>query len=40
MYLFRKNNEGEVIDCPNCGETAIVNDNGIHCSNSNCKNGS
>ena len=40
MYLLRKNNEGETIDCPNCGETAVVNDNGINCSNSNCKNGS
>lgn len=39
MNYFCKSNEGEVIDCPYCGETAVVNDNGTHCSNSDCKNG-
>lgn len=30
--------EGEEIDCPDCGSPAIYNDDGIVCSNDDCKN--
>lgn len=30
--------EGEEIDCPDCGSPAIYNDDGIVCSNEDCKN--
>lgn len=25
--------EGSEVDCPDCGETAIVNDSGVYCPN-------
>lgn len=30
--------EGAETDCPNCGNDAIVNDEGIVCSNPDCPN--
>ena len=29
--------EGAEIDCPYCGETAIVTDDGIYCPNCGCR---
>ena len=30
--------EGVEVDCPDCGEDAIVNDDGLVCSNPDCPN--
>ncbi len=41
MRIYFKDDEcdapdGEVIDCPDCGEPATYNDGGITCSNDDC----
>lgn len=33
-----EDNEGVEVDCPDCGSDAIVNDDGLVCSNPDCPN--
>lgn len=28
--------DGVLIDCPDCGAVATIDDNGVHCSNPSC----
>lgn len=35
---YAKQNEGVEIDCPKCGSDAVVNNQGVICSNKDCSN--
>ena len=38
MKYHSYKDEGVVTTCPDCGETAVVSDSGLRCTNPDCEN--